>query len=111
MTSFIPNRATNPERAARIQAQAMRWWKGHAMTTTIGSRTVDGAVYLKAQDVATALRGRADEIEAIAEGLDAEQHETASAYLTVVTELRERADWIDIAVIDHLTECPGDSGA
>jgi hypothetical protein len=75
----------------------------------IESRTFDGAVYLKVQDVTTALRGRAEEIEVIAYDLDVEQHETAGAYLTVVAELRERADWLDIAAIDHLTDRLGDS--
>ena len=78
------------------------------MTTTIESRTVDGVVYLSAPDLTAALRGRADEIEAVAEAmgddLTPEQHETAVAYHTTARELRERADWLDIAVIAHLSE-------
>lgn len=78
------------------------------MTTTIESRTVDGIVYLSAPDLIAALRGRADEIEALAQALGddltPEQHETATAYLTVAGELRERADWLDIAVISHVSE-------
>lgn len=83
------------------------------MTTTIESRTIDGVCYLSAPDLVTALRGRAHEVEALAlamgDDLTPEQYEQAVAYHTVVTELRERADWIDLACIDHLTDHPGDS--
>ncbi|WP_329013181.1 hypothetical protein OG271_03940 [Micromonospora rifamycinica] len=77
------------------------------MTTTIAARTIDGIVYLSAPDLAALMRGRADELEALAlamgDDLTPEQYETAVAYHTTVGELRERADWIDIAVIDYLS--------
>lgn len=80
---------------------------------TIEARTIGGMCYLSAVDVATALRVRADEVEALAlamgDDLDAEQYETAVAYHTAVRELRERADWVDIAVIEHMSNQPGDS--
>lgn len=83
------------------------------MTTTIEARTIDGVVYLSAPDLVALLRGRADEVEQVAlsmgDDLTAEQYEQAVAYHTTVEELRQRADWIDIAVITHLTDEPGDS--
>lgn len=86
---------------------------GSPMSTTIESRTVDGQCYLSAVDLVSLLRGRADEVEALAtvlgDDLDGEQYTTAVAYHTVALELRDRADWLDIAVIAHLTDHPGDS--
>lgn len=84
------------------------------MSTTIEARTIDGTVYLSAPDLVALLRGRADEVEQVAlamgDDLAAEQYEQAVAYHTTVEELRQRADWLDIAVIAHLTDQPGDSG-
>lgn len=78
------------------------------MSTTIEARTIDGTVYLSAPDLVALMRGRADEVEALAlamgDELTPEQYETAVAYHTTVGELRERADWIDIAVIAYLSE-------
>ncbi|QLQ37977.1 hypothetical protein [Micromonospora robiginosa] len=83
------------------------------MTATIEARTIDGTVYLSAPDLVALLRGRANEVKAVAlamgDDLTPEQYETAVAYHTTVEELRQRADWIDLAVIAHLTDEPGDS--
>ncbi|MFF0823045.1 hypothetical protein ACFYUR_22010 [Micromonospora haikouensis] len=81
------------------------------MGTTIEARTIDGTVYLSAPDLVALMRARADEVEAIAlamgDDLTPEQYETAVAYHTTVGELRERADWIDLAVIAYLSEPDG----
>lgn len=83
---------------------------------TVDSRTIGGVCYLAAADVARGLRARADQLEAakptsteLDELIRTEAHVHAVAYEAMIRELRQYADWIDLSVIEHLTEHPGDS--
>lgn len=83
------------------------------MAIEIGARTIDGVVYLDSSDVSAALRNRAAEIEAqalaLGDDLTPEQYEVAVAYHSTAMELRQRADWVDVATIEHVTEQSSDS--
>ncbi len=74
----------------------------------IESRTINGIVCLSAADVAAALRNRAGEIDAVVRQMYEEPvtpagRETAIAYAAASLELRQRADWVDIATIEHVS--------
>lgn len=73
----------------------------------IESRTFEGKVWLSARDVAQALRMRADdyadEAAALGDPLPQGERETAVAYRVAEEELRQRADHLDVAVIEHLS--------
>lgn len=71
----------------------------------IEARTIDGRVWLAADDVANGLRSRAEDYttsEAAAAGGPL-QHDARDVHLTVAEELRQRADWIDIAAVSYLS--------
>jgi hypothetical protein len=74
--------------------------------STIESRTIDGRIFLAADDVTKALRDRADDFTDQAEREDPSKDDAfvnAVAYHAVAQELRQRADWIDLAVLEHIS--------
>jgi hypothetical protein len=77
------------------------------------TRTISGVTYLSSDDVADALRHRADECTeyalSLGDDLDDDGYLTSVAWHTVAAELHARADAIQFAVIAHLTDEPGDS--
>lgn len=77
------------------------------MAAQIESRTIDGRLFLSADDVVKALRMRADEYTAAAVALGNPVPEAlieaAVAYQAIANELGQRADHIDLAAIAHVS--------
>jgi hypothetical protein len=71
------------------------------MAAEIESRTIDGRLFLAAEDVVTALRLRASEYHEGATEADERDH--ALCYEACATELQLRADAIDLAAIEHVS--------
>ncbi len=71
------------------------------MSTTIESRTLDGRIFVAAEDVTAALRERAAEVDTSAEQAEPD---TADAWRCTAEELRQRAEALDFAAIVHVSE-------
>ena len=72
-----------------------------------GIRLDDGRVFFNAADVIAALRLRADDFDRAAAELGeplGDAFTNAVAHHAVATELRARADWLDVATVAHLSE-------
>jgi hypothetical protein len=78
------------------------------MTVHIESRTLDGRVWLAADDVAEALRTRAaeftDQAEALGDPVPGEEWDLAVVLHATASELHQRADALDCAVIEHISD-------
>jgi hypothetical protein len=74
----------------------------------LNARTIDGVVYLEGSDVIAALRRRADqattEAESYGDKLDEDGFQAATAWRMVASEMTERADELQFAVIAHQSE-------
>jgi hypothetical protein len=76
----------------------------------LNARTFDGVVYLDSSDVIAALRRRADqattEAESYGDELDEDGFQASTAWRMVASEMTERADELQFAVIAHQSEDP-----
>jgi hypothetical protein len=73
-----------------------------------GVKLDDGRVFFNAADVIRSLRSRADDFDRAAaelgEPLDGKAFTDVVAHHAVATELRARADWLDVATVAHPSE-------
>ncbi len=76
------------------------------MSTAIESRTIDGRIFVAADDLAAALRARADEYaaEVASFGDHPDYEDVGLGYRATAEELRQRADALDCAAIAHVSE-------
>ena len=87
--------------------------------TNMTGQLIGGELYLKASDVVALLRDRARECETAAREQEvlAETDDTGEAFLNAVAwrvaaeDYARRADWVDVAVIEGLTNSSAGPGS